>query len=220
MWRLLRWVVASLAVCIAILAVGVVLDFYCESLVAESLGLSEILHGPRSGYQVMYVRDPSSKITRYVAWERDQTALDAMYSARDAAYRGGGADQFTFYSCLLHGIPCKPVQVAYNTGRRIGGYSGCPGAPFGPFPLLVLHDVRPIGSIVNILFWTLVIGLISLLWEARRALVRLRKGHCPSCNYDLTGLASGRCPECGMAVQDLLLTTERVEPAPRDATGR
>jgi hypothetical protein len=33
-----------------------------------------------------------------------------------------------------------------------------------------------------------------------RPMHRVSKGHCPKCNYDLTGNVSGRCPECGTAI--------------------
>jgi predicted RNA-binding Zn-ribbon protein involved in translation (DUF1610 family) len=41
---------------------------------------------------------------------------------------------------------------------------------------------------------------------------RPRPGHCPSCNYNLTGNTSGICPECGTAIdtnaRSKTLTTE------------
>jgi hypothetical protein len=36
-----------------------------------------------------------------------------------------------------------------------------------------------------------------LVWWKRP---RRRRGHCPQCNYDLTGNVSGTCPECGAAI--------------------
>jgi hypothetical protein len=37
----------------------------------------------------------------------------------------------------------------------------------------------------------------SILWHHDRR--RPRLGHCPACNYNLTGNTSGICPECGTA---------------------
>ncbi|MCC7387300.1 MAG: hypothetical protein IT431_00885 [Phycisphaerales bacterium] len=39
----------------------------------------------------------------------------------------------------------------------------------------------------------------GLLVIGRRGRALARKGHCPTCNYDLTGI-TGVCPECGMSV--------------------
>jgi hypothetical protein len=41
--------------------------------------------------------------------------------------------------------------------------------------------------------------LVFLLWSAPAVLRRLRKrrGHCPTCGYDLRGAPAGPCPECG-----------------------
>lgn len=53
--------------------------------------------------------------------------------------------------------------------------------------------------IVILPFWMLLMvagGATALLWIRWR---RPRAGHCPRCDYDLTGNTSGVCPECGQA---------------------
>ncbi len=57
-----------------------------------------------------------------------------------------------------------------------------------------------IGSLI---FGSTALGFLWLELSAQRKIrqrERLRKGHCPSCDYDLTANVSGRCPECGEAV--------------------
>lgn len=59
---------------------------------------------------------------------------------------------------------------------------------------LPLHPNFP-GFIVNTIFWGVlfwvILACLGLLLRRRR----VRKGHCPNCNYQLAGLTS--CPECG-----------------------
>jgi hypothetical protein len=50
--------------------------------------------------------------------------------------------------------------------------------------------------------WLLPLWLPVLLIAALTALCGHldrppKAGHCPACNYDLTGNTTGRCPECG-----------------------
>ncbi len=68
-------------------------------------------------------------------------------------------------------------------------------APVGSDPI-PFYPLWP-GLIANTLIYaTLSLGMLTGLPAARRAL-RRRRGHCPMCNYNLTGNATGRCPECG-----------------------
>ncbi len=47
------------------------------------------------------------------------------------------------------------------------------------------------------------ICLVLLFWFLERVGFlprRYQPGHCPNCDYDLTGNLSGRCPECGSKI--------------------
>jgi hypothetical protein len=60
--------------------------------------------------------------------------------------------------------------------------------------------------IIDILLWPVAPLLLGtggiLVWTSTRAERRRRKGLCPTCRYDLKGLAAGTgCPECGKAVR-------------------
>jgi hypothetical protein len=64
-----------------------------------------------------------------------------------------------------------------------------PLAPYLPLPVGFAVDTAFYGAI----WWLIVAGPFML-----RRLLRLRRNHCPHCNYDLSGLAGGvKCPECG-----------------------
>jgi len=66
--------------------------------------------------------------------------------------------------------------------------------PSPPVPLGLL----PLGLAINTAFFgALAFGAYVVLGPGRR-LMRIRRGLCPSCCYDLAGLAAGAvCPECG-----------------------
>jgi hypothetical protein len=58
-------------------------------------------------------------------------------------------------------------------------------------------------TLVAISFALLLLSLSWLSpawWRTRRAQHRLRRHHCPACNYSLRGLASATCPECGQPI--------------------
>ena len=46
-----------------------------------------------------------------------------------------------------------------------------------------------------------ILKLVILTWRHRPTFSR--PGHCPTCNYNLTGNTSGTCPECGMAIPQI-----------------
>jgi hypothetical protein len=74
-----------------------------------------------------------------------------------------------------------------------------PGDPPPPPP--------PIGYTVHALYtpwalWAVLTALLSVtaFWRHRRRSMRIKRGLCLSCGYDLTGNMSGVCPECGKAL--------------------
>ncbi len=62
--------------------------------------------------------------------------------------------------------------------------------------VLPTAPLRP-GLLLNTLFYATLFSTPYLLRQTRRHL-RLRRGHCPTCNYDLRGQPN-LCPECGHA---------------------
>jgi hypothetical protein len=83
-------------------------------------------------------------------------------------------------------------------GRWRGAFVlGAGGLPTNPSTQRVL----PIGIVwpgfaINVLFWTAVCTLPVVLLATRRAL-RVRRGRCPACGYDLRGDSAAGCSECG-----------------------
>ncbi len=52
------------------------------------------------------------------------------------------------------------------------------------------------GLVANTIFYAAILCAIGHLLRQTRRHLRLRRGHCPSCNYDLRGQYT-LCPECG-----------------------
>ncbi|MDB5355283.1 MAG: hypothetical protein JWN24_1736 [Phycisphaerales bacterium] len=58
-------------------------------------------------------------------------------------------------------------------------------------------------------YWPIILVLLILpaiwLMGYRRSLIRLGRGCCRGCGYDLTGNTSGVCPECGTRIESKLV---------------
>jgi hypothetical protein len=97
-----------------------------------------------------------------------------------------------------------------------------------PFPeALYVHPAEGLvltifvgGLVGNTAIAAATVLLISWIVGGRRT--RVTSGHCPVCNYDLTGNMTGRCPECGerfRALWVIHLTETRAE-SPSDAAAQ
>ncbi|MCC6907003.1 MAG: hypothetical protein IT430_03595 [Phycisphaerales bacterium] len=59
------------------------------------------------------------------------------------------------------------------------------------------------GAIVNTLIYAAVLLALATLVRLSRQRLRVRRGHCPACNYDLRATTTGVCPECGAVIYSL-----------------
>ena len=65
------------------------------------------------------------------------------------------------------------------------------------------------GFAVNTLFYAIILWLLIPGPFVLRRLIRIRRGRCPKCGYDLRGDHDGGCPECGgMRASDHAADTE------------
>ena len=65
--------------------------------------------------------------------------------------------------------------------------------------ILPLRSLWP-GFWLNTVFYTLILWVLWLSPFAARRIVRLRRGRCIKCGYDLRGAEHEVCPECGVEV--------------------
>jgi hypothetical protein len=54
-----------------------------------------------------------------------------------------------------------------------------------------------VGFITNTLLYAIVLWLLVRIPRVVRVLIRIFRGRCPQCGYDLRGRLEGGCPECG-----------------------
>jgi hypothetical protein len=110
-------------------------------------------------------------------------------------------------------VPAMHVRLdgnrAANTGSTSGidlhGICGMKVGRIEYYPTCRALPLRPLRSgfiLDSACFAAMLLGLITAtgaLGRFRRARRRARLNHCPSCNYDRTGLpAASPCPECGL----------------------
>jgi CBS-domain-containing membrane protein len=64
-------------------------------------------------------------------------------------------------------------------------------------PTRVLWPQFIANSLLFAAAWVVIVVMARGIARAILARFRTRKGHCPACDYDLTGVAGPVCPECG-----------------------
>jgi hypothetical protein len=103
---------------------------------------------------------------------------------------------------FLSGIPFRALSMSFvNSPTGAGGKLGAiraPGFITSPNRLdrVPIHPLWP-GFALDTAFYG---AILFVLWSAPVAIrrrTRRRRGHCPTCNYDLQGTTAGPCPECG-----------------------
>ncbi len=99
---------------------------------------------------------------------------------------------YALYTRCFGILPTDPTErllrvpwVSWFDHRPLGDIKGLPIGPIWP------------GLLANSVIWSLPWAALSFAAPLRRAL-RLRRNHCPHCNYDLRATPAGApCPECG-----------------------
>ena len=84
-------------------------------------------------------------------------------------------------------------QVLYSNGWHVGDPEKLIWLPV----LVTVPGFRALAIPV----WIPLVLVVLTLAIARILCRSARPGHCPNCDYNLTGLTSGVCPECGLPIK-------------------
>ena len=109
------------------------------------------------------------------------------------------------YGLPMHSMQAQSQEVlagktitVINPGVFLGGLD----APRGLKPNIFRVNRFPLepiwlGFTADTLFYAAILGGLVLALGRARTRLRLRRGLCPACGYDLAGNTTGVCPECG-----------------------
>lgn len=130
------------------------------------------------------------------------TTWDEAANNREGLHRGPGSD-FSFRegrARAVKGVPWWWCYVVRDDPDATCRYYGIAGFYYSTVAS------RPNNSVSRMLmvpYWFITLALLML--PLRRFVfpkTHKRTGNCPTCNYSLTGNASGTCPECGSPVPE------------------
>lgn len=128
-------------------------------------------------------------------WGRSRGAIE-----RPETVDSAGAEHATGWPChaLWYDIraqsPSWTMHVQVFGGITLTNDLAWPIAELGHLRALPLRPIWP-GLLANTLLYATLSWLLFGGYRRARASLRLRRNHCPRCNYDLRGLPG--CPECG-----------------------
>ena len=109
------------------------------------------------------------------------------------------------YGYIGHGLVVGFIQGRIGVGLQSGPNVGwvADRVEYRDHRLRWLPEIYsdPLSTVIVVPLWIPGVVALGSFWFLRWRRRRARPGHCPTCEYDLTGNVSGVCPECGTAIQ-------------------
>lgn len=199
--RLLRALLLSALLMIAGLAFGTSNDDTLQFGKLEWLdsGRGATIHG------VSWVRAQSGDVIRSFVDIKDTLAIDAAHShfqslsAYRNAIREGRACQHTEYFLYRRGA-LIPWLEYFENPYGFGFHHNVEESDLEAYPRFKFKAILWTNMLLDIgIFYATSLLLLCSIFTARRY-VRVRRGKCVSCGYDLRGSVSGICSECGCPI--------------------
>jgi hypothetical protein len=135
-----------------------------------------------------------SEVSLWGYWEKGPNSHSPAYhDIRVARYRHGWPAYAAQYWWEADGSLHGRIAGALRAPTWLGQNGWTRTTRFRCLPLLVLWP----GFALDTAFYG---TIVFLLWSAPgmiRRRTRKRRGHCPTCNYDLRATSAAPCPECG-----------------------
>jgi len=95
--------------------------------------------------------------------------------------------------------PDPPITAGFALTNQASG----PPSPYGIWPYGI-HDLRACpttvllsGFVIDTLFYAAIWFGVFFGFTSAKRFIRVRRGRCPRCGYDLRGQLGAGCPECG-----------------------
>lgn len=145
---------------------------------------------------------PDGQFVRFRERLDQENLMAPQWRAFFDAKKNGRPYQWTLYFQYKRGFPFLWLTYEETTRGKLGTNGNATSQQLDTYPRL---------SVVHVAGWELIgdtACYTGLSWLAmrcisrRRAHLRMRRGLCPACTYDLTGNVSGICPECGTSITE------------------
>ena len=183
--------------------VNVAVAWGCAAIYWDWNGGETVPYTPEIAREICMGINPVASETPVSAFEGyDQITFGHRFSITVA---NSGQSNQVYAHVVWAGWPSVSMDGAFWIAPNVDGKRSLWVLPWEPNHNQLLIPFRPIwpGFAINTIFYAAIVWLLTLAPSTVRRLIRVKRGHCIKCGYDLRGTSGGGgssgggCPECG-----------------------